>query len=256
MKDSGCDHFKLPFMCGGCDLEFLHRCLNDYQAVALWKWNRNGSLQPDNFLQHLVTFERKNLSPLDVHPVQVLRLMLMDGFFHLGEKWAKPGPDGVVDMPKVSVLCGIERFLALTGNVPCELIMYVLTGHSGSYTTRGPDTDESWLLRNEAFDTMTPQEAREMARLERIRARTDPSSHVTYNALAIVAAQDGTVLNRMRAMMDESRQQRLQREMQVLGGDGANDGNGDRRQSSDNDHEEQVLMPRDGSVSSDMSMAG
>jgi hypothetical protein len=101
---------------------------------------------------------------------------------------------------------------------------------------------------------MTPQEAREMARLERIRARTDPSSHVTYNALAIVAAQDGTVLKRMRAMMEESRQQRLQREMQVLGGDGANDDNVNVRQSSQN--EEQVPMTRADSVGSDMSMAG
>jgi hypothetical protein len=62
MKDSGCDHHSLPFMCGGCDFAFLTRCLNDYQAVSKWKWRREGALNPDTYMQHLVTFERKHLT--------------------------------------------------------------------------------------------------------------------------------------------------------------------------------------------------
>jgi hypothetical protein len=90
MKDSGCDHHTLPFMCGGCDIAFLNRCLNDYQAVSLWKWRREGALNPDTFMQHVITFDRKHLTPLDLHPVQVIRIMLIDGYYHFGERWGKP----------------------------------------------------------------------------------------------------------------------------------------------------------------------
>jgi hypothetical protein len=90
MKDSGCDHHSLPFMCGGCDVAFLNHCLNDYQAVSLWKWRREGALNPDTFMQHVITFDRKHLTPLDLHPVQVLRIMLIEGYYHFGERWAKP----------------------------------------------------------------------------------------------------------------------------------------------------------------------
>jgi hypothetical protein len=90
MKDSGCDHHTMPFICGGCDFAFLTRCLNDYQAVSKWKWRREGALNPDTYMQHLVTFDRKHLTPLDLHPIQVFRIMLVDGFFQLGERWAKP----------------------------------------------------------------------------------------------------------------------------------------------------------------------
>jgi hypothetical protein len=90
MKDSGQDHHSLPFMCGGCDFAFLNRCLNDYQAVSLWKWRREGALNPDTYMQHVITFERKHLTPLDLHPAQVLRIMLLDGYYHFGERWGKP----------------------------------------------------------------------------------------------------------------------------------------------------------------------
>jgi hypothetical protein len=91
MKDKGQEHWKLSFLCGGCNLTFLHQCLDDYQAVSLWKWKPQGALQPDNFMMHVITFERKHLTPLDIHPVQVIRLMLLDGYFIMGEKWCKPG---------------------------------------------------------------------------------------------------------------------------------------------------------------------
>jgi hypothetical protein len=91
MKDAQADHHKLHFLCGGCDVAFLLRCLNEYQAVSTWRWRREGALNPDTFYQHLVTFERKHLTPLDIHWIQVVRVMLLDGFWLIGEKWAKPG---------------------------------------------------------------------------------------------------------------------------------------------------------------------
>jgi hypothetical protein len=90
MKDSGCDHHSLPFMCGGCDIAFLNSCLNDYQAVSLWKWRREGALNPDTFMQHVITFDRKHLTPLDLHPAQIIRIMLVDEYYHFGERWGKP----------------------------------------------------------------------------------------------------------------------------------------------------------------------
>jgi hypothetical protein len=83
-------------MCGGCNLTFLHQCLDDYQAVSWWKWRPQGALQPDNYMTHVMTFERKHLTPLDIHPVQVIRLMLLEGFYIMGEKWCKPGVSSVL----------------------------------------------------------------------------------------------------------------------------------------------------------------
>jgi hypothetical protein len=96
MKDKGQEHWKLPFMCGGCNLTFLHHCLDDYQAVSSWKWKPQGALQPDNFMMHVINFERKHLTPLDIHPVQGIRLMLLDGYFTMGEKWCKPGTSSLL----------------------------------------------------------------------------------------------------------------------------------------------------------------
>jgi hypothetical protein len=90
MKDSGCDHHSLPYMCSGCDIAFLNCCLDDYQAVSLCKLRREGALNPDTFMQHVITFDRKQLTPLDVHPVQVLRIMLNDGCYYFGERWGIP----------------------------------------------------------------------------------------------------------------------------------------------------------------------
>jgi hypothetical protein len=33
----------------------------------------------------------RHLSPLDIHPIQAVRLMLLEKYFQLGEKWCKPG---------------------------------------------------------------------------------------------------------------------------------------------------------------------
>jgi hypothetical protein len=129
MKDSGCDHHSLPFMCGGCDIAFLNRCLNDYQAVSLWKWRREGALNPDTFMQHVITFERKHLTPLDLHPVQVLRIMLLDGYYHFGERWGRPvGANSTHDltqqvtyattiMPISDIMPASQRFFSHTNKL-------------------------------------------------------------------------------------------------------------------------------------------
>ena len=91
MKDTQVDHHHLHFLCEGCDVPFLLRCLKEYQAVSIWRWCREAALNPDNYYQHVVTYERKHLTPLDIHPIQVIRVMLLEGFWIVGEKWAKPG---------------------------------------------------------------------------------------------------------------------------------------------------------------------
>jgi hypothetical protein len=130
MKDKGQEHWKLPFICGACNLTFLHQCLDDYQAVSLWKWKPQGALQPDKFMMHDITFERKHLKPLDIHPVQVVRLMLLDGFFIIGEKWCKLGMSSVLhDFFMASMTTYLQ--LAMNSNMflpacnHCSFVMYM-----------------------------------------------------------------------------------------------------------------------------------
>lgn len=91
MKDKDEAHFTLPFLVGGCDREFLLKCLQDYQTVASFRVNKEGQLQPDTFMRAVTMFTNKHLSPLDVHPIQAIRLMLLEGYYQLGERWCKPG---------------------------------------------------------------------------------------------------------------------------------------------------------------------
>lgn len=91
MKDKDDNHFSLPFDCGGCDGAFLAKCYLDYQAVASYKRHKDGQLQPDNFMKAVTTNINKHLPPFDVHPLQALRIMLLEKYYQLGEKWCKPG---------------------------------------------------------------------------------------------------------------------------------------------------------------------
>jgi hypothetical protein len=91
MKDKDENHFSLPFLCGGCDRAFLAKCYMDYQAVASYKWHKDGQLQPDNFMKAVNVYVNKHLPPLDVHPIQAIRFMLLEKYYQLGEKWCKPG---------------------------------------------------------------------------------------------------------------------------------------------------------------------
>jgi hypothetical protein len=91
MKDKDEPHFTLPFAVGGCSREFLLKCLADYQVVASYKYNKDGQLQPENYMRAVNIYINKHLSPLDVHPLQAIRLMLLERYYQLGEKWCKPG---------------------------------------------------------------------------------------------------------------------------------------------------------------------
>jgi hypothetical protein len=91
MKDKCEPHFSLPFMVGGCDRAFLERCLQDYQAVASYNFNKDRQLQTDSFMKAVTIYINKHLSPLHIHPIQAVRLMLLEKYYPLGEKWCKPG---------------------------------------------------------------------------------------------------------------------------------------------------------------------
>jgi hypothetical protein len=95
MKDKDENHFSLPFLCGGCDRAFLAKCYADYQAVASYKVNKDGQLQPDNYMKAVNVYINKHLPPLDVHPLQAIRFMLLEKYYQLGEKWCKPGMNKV-----------------------------------------------------------------------------------------------------------------------------------------------------------------
>jgi hypothetical protein len=91
MKDKSEPHFSLPFTVGGCDRAFLEDCLRDYEVVASYKYNKDGQLQPDLIMKYVTAYVLRHLSPLDIHPIQAVRLMLLEKYFQLGEKWCKPG---------------------------------------------------------------------------------------------------------------------------------------------------------------------
>jgi hypothetical protein len=91
MKDKLEPHFSLPFTVGGCDRTFLEQCFQDYQVVASYKYNKDGQLLPDSFMKHVTTWVLKHMSPLDIHPIQAVRIMLLEGYWQLSEKWCKPG---------------------------------------------------------------------------------------------------------------------------------------------------------------------
>lgn len=64
---------------------------SDYQAVAAWKWLKEGQLNPTSFMKPVTSFARKHLTPLDAHPIQTLRFMRIDGFWQLSEAFCQPG---------------------------------------------------------------------------------------------------------------------------------------------------------------------
>ena len=58
--------------------------------MASYKVNKDGQLQPDNYMNAVRVYVNKHLPPLDVHPLQAIH-MLLEKYFQLGEKWCKPG---------------------------------------------------------------------------------------------------------------------------------------------------------------------
>jgi hypothetical protein len=91
MKDKDENHFSLPFLCGGCDRAFLAKCYTDDQAVASYKVSKDGQLHPETYMRAVNVYINKHLPPLDVHPIQAIRFILLENYFQLSEKWCKPG---------------------------------------------------------------------------------------------------------------------------------------------------------------------
>jgi hypothetical protein len=91
MKDKDENPFSLPLLCGGCDRAFLAKCYTDYQAVASYKVSKDGQLHPETYMRAVNVYINKHLPPLDVHPIQAIRFMLLEKYFQLSEKWCKPG---------------------------------------------------------------------------------------------------------------------------------------------------------------------
>jgi hypothetical protein len=69
----------------------LAKCYTDYQAVASFKVNKDGQLQPENYMKAVNVYMIKHLPPLNVHPLQAIRLMLLEKNYQLGEKFFRPG---------------------------------------------------------------------------------------------------------------------------------------------------------------------
>jgi hypothetical protein len=91
MKDKDELHFTLPFAVGGCTREFLLECLADYQVMACYIVTKDAQLQPDNFMRAVIEWLIRHAAPLDLHPLQVIRLLLLEKHYHLGEKWCTAG---------------------------------------------------------------------------------------------------------------------------------------------------------------------
>lgn len=90
MKDKHEPHFQLTVLAGGFDA-FLETCFTEYQVVASYKYNKDGQLAPDPFMMQVVMYINKHLLPRDVHPIQAIRLMLLEEHYQMSEKWCKAG---------------------------------------------------------------------------------------------------------------------------------------------------------------------
>jgi hypothetical protein len=122
------------------------------------------------------------------------------------------GSEHMCDMDRLTVLLHIPRLIDLCGDVPIQLIMFLLCGHDGSTDARGSQEDVFWKIRDQLYDTITPDEIREKARLERIALRVDGSAAVSMKVLSIVANGNGAVLESLQnRMLAAKTQKELQR---------------------------------------------
>jgi hypothetical protein len=124
-----------------------------------------------------------------------------------------------VDLSKAAVLSGIARLLDLCADVPVECIMFLLVGHCGAHDVVTANDDPSWTVRDKTFDVITPKEAFDVARKERVRHRIDATIKITCYMLAIVAAGHADVHKRMLDRMLACSSQKRARVDKVLNGD-------------------------------------
>jgi hypothetical protein len=95
--------------------------------------------------------------------------------------WFVAGPDHTYDMDRLSVLLHIQRIIDLCGDVPKQLVMYVLSGHDGSLDSRGSQEDTLWKVRDQQYDTTAADAIREKARVARIALRLNPADIFTQS---------------------------------------------------------------------------
>jgi hypothetical protein len=76
-------------------------------------------------MKYVTAYVLKHLSPLDIHPIQAVRLMLLEKYFQLGEKWCKPDAQlqSFWFLLAFSMACSLPRFqtcsLLQTCSLPC-----------------------------------------------------------------------------------------------------------------------------------------
>jgi hypothetical protein len=122
------------------------------------------------------------------------------------------------DMDRLSVLLHIPRIIDLCGDVPIQLIMFLLCGHDGSTDARGSQEDAFWKIRDQLYDTITPDEIREKARLARVAMRVEGSATISMKVLSIVANGNEAVMDDLQARMLAARTQKeLQRQTALEG---------------------------------------
>jgi hypothetical protein len=127
------------------------------------------------------------------------------------------GPDHLCDMDRLSVLLHIPRIIDLCGDVPIQLVMYVLSGHDGSSDSRGSQEDTFWKIRDEQYDTIAADAIREKARLARIALRLNPEE-ISLRVLSIIANGNETVLQEIRACIAAARAEKQQKQQEALEG--------------------------------------
>lgn len=98
---------------------------------------------------------------------------------------------------RAAVFMHIPRIIDLCADVPIQLVYFALCGHSGTPDTTGTYEDTMWTIRDELFDTVTPDDAREKARLKRISMKMDSSEPVSLKVLSVVANGDPTLMAAM-----------------------------------------------------------
>jgi hypothetical protein len=121
-------------------------------------------------------------------------------------------------MDRLSVLLHIPRILDQCGDVPIQMVMYVLSGHDGSVDSRGSQEDTLWKLRDDQYDTIGPDEIREKARIARIVMRAHPEDGVSLKVLSIVANGNEAAYEEMRTFLLAARTRKEQKRHDVLEG--------------------------------------
>jgi hypothetical protein len=127
------------------------------------------------------------------------------------------GPDHMCDMDRLSVLLHIPRIIDLCGDVPIELVMYVLSGTDGSPDSRGTQEDTLWKVRDQQYDTISADAVREKARVAGIALRLHPAD-IPLKVLCIVANGNEALYEDLPCQLAAARAQKEQKCQHALEG--------------------------------------